>query len=84
MIETERHLLERNQIAATIGQDIVIDQLKKFRERFFSQMKSCVVSANDPYGINMQRALGRIEAIDFLITEGENARKPQNNNKKDK
>lgn len=81
MIEKEKHLLERNQVAATLGQEIVLEQLKKFREQFVSQMKSCVVSASDPYGINMHRALGRIEAIDYLIMQGENAIK--SSNKKD-
>lgn len=81
MKETEQHLLSRNQIAATIGQDIVLEQLRKYREQFVSQLKACVVSASDPYGINMHRALGRIEAIDYLILQGENAIKNQSNKK---
>lgn len=81
MIETQEHLLERNQIAASIGQDIVIEQLKKYRERFIGQLKSAVPTQSDPNGINLHRYLGRIEAIDFLITEGERATKPNNNTK---
>jgi hypothetical protein len=81
MIETEEHLRERNEIAASIGQQIVIDVLKKYRERFVGQMKAAVPTASDPYGINLHRYLGRIEAIDFLITEGERANKPQSNKK---
>lgn len=81
MKETEQHLLNRNQIAATIGQDIVLEQLRRFREQFVSQMKTCVASSNDPYGINVHRALGRVEAIDYLIMQGENATKPQSNKK---
>ena len=38
MVESEEHLRERNEIAASIGQTIVIDMLKKYRERFISQM----------------------------------------------
>lgn len=83
MIESEEHLRERNEIAATLGQTIVIDILKKFREQFVSQMKTAVPTASDPYGINLHRYLGRIEAIDYLITQGERAAKPQSN-KKDK
>lgn len=83
MIESEKHLRERNEIAASIGQQIVIDQLKKFREQFIGQLKSAVPTANDPHGINLHRYLGRIEAIDFLINQGELANKPQSN-KKDK
>lgn len=81
MMETQEHLLERNQIAASIGQDIVIEQLKKYRERFIGQLKSAVPTQSDPNGINLHRYLGRIEAIDFLITEGERAIKPNNNTK---
>ena len=83
MIQTEKALLERNRIAASIGQQIVIDILKEYRERFVSQMKTAVPTQSDPYGINLHRYLGRIEAIDFLISEGERASKPQSNNKKD-
>lgn len=81
MIENEKHLLERNQIAATIGQDIVLEQLRKYREQFVSQMKTAVPTQSDPYGINLHRYLGRVEAIDYLINQGEMATKPQ---KKDK
>ena len=83
MVETEEHLRERNEIAATLGQEIVLDMLKKYRERFIGQLKSAVPTSNDPNGINLHRYLGRIEAIDFLISEGERASKPQSN-KKDK
>lgn len=75
MMETEQHLRERNEIAASIGQKIVIDQLKKFREQFISQMKTIVPTSNDVYGINLHRALGRVDAIDFLISEGQRATK---------
>lgn len=81
MMETEKHLRERNEIAATLGQDIVIAQLKKIRERFISTMETVVPTANDPYGINVHRQLGRIEAIDYLIAQGEQATKPQSNKK---
>ena len=83
MIETEEHLRERNMIAASLGQDIVLEQLRKTREQFISQMKTMVVTSNDPNGINLHRYLGRLEAIDFLISKGEDAIKPQSN-KKDK
>lgn len=83
MMETEQHLRERNQIAASIGQEIVLEQLKRYREQFISQMKTAIPTNNDPYGINLHRYLGRIEAIDYLINQGEMANKPQSN-KKDK
>lgn len=78
MKETEQHLLNRNVIAASLGQDIVLEQLKRFREQFTSSMKAVVPTASDPYGINLHRALGRIEAIDYLIAEGERAIKQSN------
>lgn len=81
MKETEQHLLSRNQIAASIGQEIVLEQLKKYREQFISQMKTATTTSNDPYGINLHRYLGRIEAIDYLINQGEMAIKPQSNKK---
>lgn len=82
MIDTEEKLRERNEIAASLGQDIVIKELKKFRERFVSQMKTATPGQGDPFGINLHRYLGRIEAVDFLISEAERAAKPQSNNKK--
>ncbi len=82
-METEQHLTERNQIAASLGQEIVLEQLRIFRERFISQMKTAVPTQSDPNGINLHRYLGRIEAVDFLINQGESANKPQSN-KKDK
>ena len=82
-MESQQHLQERNQIAATLGQEIVLEQLRKFREQFISQMKTMVPTASDPHGINLHRYLGRIEAIDYLINQGEQAIKPQSN-KKDK
>lgn len=81
MMETEKHLLERNVIAASLGQKLVLDQLKRFREQFVSQMKTAVPTQSDPYGINLHRYLGRIEAIDYLIQQGENAIKQNNNTK---
>lgn len=75
MIETEEHLRERNMIAASLGQDIVLEQLRKIREQFISQMKTMVPTSNDVYGINVHRALGRLDAIDFLIAEGQRATK---------
>lgn len=84
MIETEKHLRERNEIAATLGNIDVLNILKKFREQFVSQMKTAVPTQSDVYGINLHRYLGRVEAIDFLISQGEQAIKPQSNNKKDK
>lgn len=75
MIETEKSLLAKNRLAASIGQDIVLEVLKEFREQFVSQMKTIVPTSNDVLCLNMQRALGRVEAIDFLIAEGERANK---------
>ena len=83
-METEQHLRERNIIAASIGQEIVLEQLKKFREQFVSQMKTATPTNSDPYGINLHRYLGRIEAIDYIINQGEMAVKPNQSNKKDK
>ena len=79
MIETEKHLIERNMLAASIGQDIVLEQLRKFREQFVSQMKTATPTTNDPHGINLHRYLGRIEALDYIILQGEMAAKPQSN-----
>lgn len=78
MIETEKSLLKKNAIAASLGQELVLDILKQYREQFISQMKTITPTANDVYGINLHRALGRVDAIDFLINEGERAVKQSN------
>lgn len=79
MKQTEESMLARNRLAASIGQDIVIEVLKGFREQFISQMKSVIPTANDINAFNLHRALGRVEALDFLIGEAERANKPQSN-----
>ena len=73
MKQTEQQLLNRNKIAATLGQDIVLEILKQYREQFISTLKTIVPTNSDVYGINVHRALGRLDAIDFLISEGERA-----------
>lgn len=78
MIETEKSLLKKNAIAASLGQQLVLDILKQYREQFISQMKTITPTAGDVYGINLHRALGRVDAIDFLISEGERAVKQSN------
>ena len=83
MKQTEESMLARNRLAASLGQDRVIEVLKEFREQFVSQMKAIVPTQNDVNAFNLHRALGRVEAIDFLIAEGQRANKPQQSNKKD-
>ncbi|MBO7715677.1 MAG: hypothetical protein J6S85_19095 [Methanobrevibacter sp.] len=78
MMESQQHLQERNQIAASLGQDIVLDILTKYREQFISQLKTIIPTANDVLGLNFHRALGRIDALDFLISEGRRATKRDN------
>lgn len=70
MKQTEESLLKNNRIAATIGQEEVIAILKQYREQFISTLKTIVPTNSDVYGINVHRALGRLDAIDFLISEG--------------
>lgn len=77
MKETEESLLARNRLAASIGQDIVLEVLKEFRERFVSQMKAIVPNQADPYCLNLQRALGRVEALDYIIGLAESSIKQQ-------
>ena len=79
MKQTEESLLQRNRLAASIGQDIVIETLKEFREQFVSQMKAIVPTQNDPYCMNLQRALGRVDACDYILALAERAAKPQSN-----
>lgn len=79
MKQTEESMLARNRLAASIGQDIVIEVLKEFREQFVSSMKAIVPTNSDPYCLNMQRALGRVDAIDYILALAENANKPQSN-----
>lgn len=79
MKQTEESLLKRNRLCASIGQEIVMEVLKEFREQFVSQMKSITPTNSDPYCLNMQRALGRVEAIDYILALAENANKPQSN-----
>lgn len=75
MKQTEESLLKSNRIAATIGQEAVIEILKQYREQFISSLKTIVPTSNDVYGINVHRALGRLDAIDYLISEGVKATK---------
>lgn len=77
MIKNEQSLLQRNRLAAGFT-DLTIDLLKEYREQFIGQMKSTIPTANDINAYNLHRALGRLEAIDFLIAEAERANKPQN------
>lgn len=79
MKQTEQQLLNRNKIAATLGQDIVLEILKQYREQFISTLKTTLPSTSDPYALNTQRALGRVEAVDYLINLGEQSIK--NNDK---
>lgn len=79
MKETQESMLARNRLAASIGQDIVLEVLKEFREQFVSQMKAIVPTNNDPYCMNLQRALGRVDALDYIIALAERATKPQSN-----
>ena len=79
MIDNEKALLERNRLAASVGQEIVMEVLKGFREQFVSQMKAIVPTNSDPYCLNLQRALGRVEAIDYILALAERANKPQSN-----
>ena len=78
MKQTEESLLKRNRLAATIGQEIVLEQLKLFREQFVGQLKAVIPTANDPYGINLHRALGRVEALDYIISQAEQSIKQSN------
>lgn len=82
MKQTEESLLARNRLAATIGQDLTIEVLKEFRDKFVSQMKAVIPTQGDPYCLNLQRALGRVDALDYIIALAENAAKPQQSNKK--
>lgn len=79
MKQTEESMLARNRLAASVGQDIVLEVLKEFREQFVSQMKTVVPSSSDPYCMNLQRALGRVDALDYIIALAERAVKPQSN-----
>ena len=73
MKQTEESLLARNRLAAAFSNELTIEVLKEFRERFVSQMKTATPASSDPYGINLHRYLGRIEAVDFIISEAEKA-----------
>lgn len=77
MIKNEQSLLQKNRLAAAFT-DLTIEALKEFREQFISNMKTIIPTQNDPMCINMQRALGRIDAIDYVISKAEEANKPQN------
>lgn len=79
MKQTEESMLSRNRLAASIGQDIVIEVLKEFREQFVSQMKAIVPNQSDLFCLNLQRALGRVDALDYIIALAERAAKPQSN-----
>lgn len=74
MKSNEQSLLQRNRLAAGFT-DLTIEILKEYREQFIGQMKSTIPTANDVSAYNLHRALGRLEAIDFLVAEAERANK---------
>ena len=72
----QEQLTERNKIASTLGTKEVQEVLGKFLEIARNDLKTCVPSASDPYGMNIHRALGRVEEIEYLILQGKLANKP--------
>lgn len=78
MKETEEKLLERNKIAATLGEKLTQEVLDAIREQWIVTAKSYVPTQNDPSGFGLHRAMGRIDAIDYLIALGRKAVKDQN------
>lgn len=78
MKQTEESLLARNRLCAAFSNELTLQVLKEFREQFVLTAKTVVPNNNDPMCINMQRAIGRIDAIDYIIARAEDALKPQN------
>lgn len=78
MAETEEILLKRNRIAATLGDKLCLDVLNEIREQWINIAKSYIPTQNDPSGFGIHRAMGRVDAIDYLIALGKKAVKEQN------
>lgn len=76
MKETEQSLLERNKIAATLGDELTQQVLAGIREQWISTAKSYIPTQNDPSGFGIHRAMGRVDAIDYLIALGKKATQP--------
>lgn len=78
MKTTEETLLERNKIAATLGDTLTQDVLAEIREQWIAVAKSYVPTQNDPSGFGLHRAMGRVDAIDYLIALGKKAVQTEN------
>lgn len=73
MKEDEKSLLKRNRIAATLGDSLTQEILMEFRDRFYSEMKSYIPTANDQHAFGLHRAMGRVEAVEYLLAAGKKA-----------
>ena len=72
-MDTPEKLLERNKLAATLGDKLCQEVLTAIREQWISTAKSYIPTQNDPNGFGIHRAMGRVDAIDYLIALGKNA-----------
>lgn len=78
MKTTEETLLERNKIAATLGETLTQEVLAEIREQWIAVAKSYVPTQNDPSGFGLHRAMGRVDTIDYLIALGKKAVQTEN------
>ena len=71
----EEILNRRNKIAGTLGTKEVQEVLEEFLIDARAELTGWVITPNDPHAYNMHRLLGRVEAIQYLITQGKAANK---------
>lgn len=73
MNEKEKQMQEWNKIAATLGDNLTQEVLNRIREDWIGIAKSYIPTQNDLSGFGLHRAMGRVDAIDYLIALGRKA-----------
>lgn len=76
MKTSEENLNWRNKIAGTLGTQAVQDVLEYFLDIARKDLKNCVPTTADPNSYNVHRALGRVEELEYIISQGKMAVKP--------
>lgn len=81
MKSAEEQLVWRNKIAGTLGTPQVREVLEEYLETARKELSTVTPSDKDPHAYNVHRALGRVEMLEFLISQGNIATKATENKK---
>ena len=81
MKSPEEQLNWRNKIAGTLGTPQVREVLEEYLETARRELSTVIPSDKDPHAYNVHRALGRVEMLEYLISQGNIATKATENKK---